>query len=290
MNDIEKIIDGLTFANDFVFGKVMENKQICKEVLQRLLKIKISRLFYPKLQKELKPYFDRKSIRLDVFAADSKRNFDVEMQIIDKGDLPQRMRYYQSLMDVDTLLKGHEYGELKESYVIFICLFDPFGKGLPVYEFSNLCEQDSQIKFDDKTRKVVYNVNAYKSEQDKKIHALLEYVKTKIPTDTFTIKLDNMVEEIKLSSKFRREYMIQNLALSDARRMGRNEGRTEGISEGLKKGRNEMALATAKNLLSFGVNTLEQISQATGLALETVQKLAAEYANSKPQLSTEIKF
>lgn len=274
MNDIEKIIDGLTFANDFVFGKVMENKQICKEVLQRLLKIKISRLFYPKLQKELKPYFDRKSIRLDVFAADSKRNFDVEMQIIDKGDLPQRMRYYQSLMDVDTLLKGHEYGELKESYVIFICLFDPFGKGLPVYEFSNLCEQDSQIKFDDKTRKVVYNVNAYKSEQNKKIHALLEYVKTKIPTDTFTIKLDNMVEEIKLSSKFRREYMIQNLALSDARRMGRNE----------------MALATAKNLLSFGVNTLEQISQATGLALETVQKLAAEYVNSKPQLATEIKF
>lgn len=286
MNDIEKIIDGLTFANDFVFGKVMENKQICKEVLQRLLKIKISRLFYPKLQKELKPYFDRKSIRLDVFAADSKRNFDVEMQIIDKGDLPQRMRYYQSLMDVDTLLKGHEYGELKESYVIFICLFDPFGKGLPVYEFSNLCEQDSQIKFDDKTRKVVYNVNAYKSEQDKKIHALLEYVKTKIPTDTFTIKLDNMVEEIKLSSKFRREYMIQNLALSDARRMGRNEGRTEGRREG----RNEMALSTAKNLLSFGVNTLEQISQATGLALETVQKLAAEYANSKPQLATEIKF
>lgn len=105
MNDIEKIIDGLTFANDFVFGKVMENKQICKEVLQRLLKIKISRLFYPKLQKELKPYFDRKSIRLDVFAADSKRNFDVEMQIIDKGDLPQRMRYYQSLMDVDTVAK-----------------------------------------------------------------------------------------------------------------------------------------------------------------------------------------
>lgn len=286
MNDIEKIIDGLTFANDFVFGKVMENKQICKEVLQRLLKIKISRLFYPKLQKELKPYFDRKSIRLDVFAADSKRNFDVEMQIIDKGDLPQRMRYYQSLMDVDTLLKGHEYGELKESYVIFICLFDPFGKGLPVYEFSNLCEQDSQIKFDDKTRKVVYNVNAYKSEQDKKIHALLEYVKTKTPTDTFTIKLDNMVEEIKLSSKFRREYMIQNLALSDARRMGRNEGRTEGRREG----RNEMAISTAKNLLSFGVNTLEQISQATGLALETVQKLAAEYANSKPQLATEIKF
>lgn len=126
----------------------------------------------------------------------------------------------------------------------------------------------------DKTRKVVYNVNAYKSEQDKKIHALLEYVKTKTPTDTFTIKLDNMVEEIKLSSKFRREYMIQNLALSDARRMGRNE----------------MALSTAKNLLSFGVNTLEQISQATGLALETVQKLAAEYANSKPQLATEIKF
>ena len=36
-------------------------------------------------------------------------------------------------MDVDNLLRGQSYAELKESYVIFICKQDPFGKGLPVY-------------------------------------------------------------------------------------------------------------------------------------------------------------
>ena len=50
-------------------------------------------------------------------------------------DIGKRTRYYQSMIDIDSLLKGAVYSELKESYVIFICTSDPFESGLPVYTF-----------------------------------------------------------------------------------------------------------------------------------------------------------
>ena len=42
-----KPIEELTFTDDYMFGYVMRNPEICKELLERLLKIKIERLEYP---------------------------------------------------------------------------------------------------------------------------------------------------------------------------------------------------------------------------------------------------
>ena len=64
--------------------------------------------------------------------------------------------FYQSLMDVDNLLRGQSYADLKESYVIFICTQDPFGKGLPVYTFRSVCGEDGSILLNDKSVKVFY--------------------------------------------------------------------------------------------------------------------------------------
>ena len=59
-------------------------------------------------------------------------------------------------MDVDNLLRGQSYAELKESYVIFICTQDPFGVGLPVYTFRSVCSEDGSILLNDKSVKVFY--------------------------------------------------------------------------------------------------------------------------------------
>ena len=59
-------------------------------------------------------------------------------------------------MDVDNLLRGQSYANLKESYVIFICTQDPFGVGLPVYTFRSVCGEDGSILLDDKSVKVFY--------------------------------------------------------------------------------------------------------------------------------------
>ena len=38
-----------------------------------------------------------------------------------------------------TLPKGSQYKDLKQNFVIFICTFDPFLKGKPIYSFQNYC-------------------------------------------------------------------------------------------------------------------------------------------------------
>ena len=127
-----KPIEELTFTDDYMFGYVMRNEEICKGLLERLLKIKIERLEYPELQKSITPHYENKGVRLDVYVQDSNRVFDVEVQNILDDDLPTRTRYYQSMMDIDLLLKGKNYSELKESYVIFVCKDDFFGENLPI--------------------------------------------------------------------------------------------------------------------------------------------------------------
>ena len=138
MEYTHKPVEELTFTDDFMFGTIMKNKGICKGVLERLLHIKVGKIEYPSLQKTITPFYESKGIRLDVYVSDPERVFDIEIQTSIPPALSKRTRYYQSLMDVDNLLRGQSYAELKESYVIFICTQDPFDKGLPIYEFCNI--------------------------------------------------------------------------------------------------------------------------------------------------------
>ena len=52
-----KPIEELTFTDDYMFGYVMRNEEICKGLLERLLQIKIERLEYPELQKTIAGLF-----------------------------------------------------------------------------------------------------------------------------------------------------------------------------------------------------------------------------------------
>ena len=47
--------------------------------------------------------------------------------------IEKRSRYYHSHMDMEALQRGLEYELLPDSYVIFICDFDPVGAGKYVY-------------------------------------------------------------------------------------------------------------------------------------------------------------
>ncbi|MBR1442234.1 MAG: hypothetical protein IJ583_01725 [Firmicutes bacterium] len=47
----KKTISELTIADDFMFGAVMSDPELCKPLLEYILKIKIKRIEYPELQK-----------------------------------------------------------------------------------------------------------------------------------------------------------------------------------------------------------------------------------------------
>ena len=170
--------ENISFTNNFAFCKVMQNEEICREVIETLLHIKVGKLKYKSLEKELKLEIDKRAIRLDVYVADSDRVFDLEMQTTDNKNLDCRIRYYQSMIDAELLDKGADFTELKESNIIFFCTFDPFRKGLPRYTFCNTCEELPDLKLADKCRKIAYNVNAFKKVGDENVRKLLEFIST----------------------------------------------------------------------------------------------------------------
>ena len=72
-----KPFEELAFSDDFMFFKVMQDDGICKELIERLLKIKIDHIERPVLQKEIRPYYYRsKGIKLDVYLKENRSRQD----------------------------------------------------------------------------------------------------------------------------------------------------------------------------------------------------------------------
>ena len=252
-----KPVEELEFTDDFMFMAVMRNEDVCKELLERLLKIKIEKVEYPELQKEIRPYYESKGVRLDVYVKDSNRIFDIEVQTYKDQNLAKRTRVYQSMIDADNLMRGQDYLELKESFVIFITTFDPFGYEMPVYTFKNICKENKEITLQDETSKIFFNATAYKKETDIAIRKFMSYLLNKEATDDFTRKIDNLVNTIKNSKQFRTGYDIMSAVwYTDAKR----------------EGALQQAISSAKYFLSTGLS-IEQVAAGTGLPIAEVQKL-----------------
>ena len=273
-NNIYRIkpVEELRFTDDFMFCRVMKNPDLCKGVIERLLGIKVERIEYPELQKEIRPYYSAHGVRMDVYVKDSNRIFDIEMQTTIPEDLPRRMRYYQSMIDIDSLIAGSEYETLKESYVIFLCTKDPFGLGLPVYTFNTVCREKNDFSLNDGINKLFFNASAFASEKNLEIKGFLGYLCNGKPSDYLTEDIDQRIERLKINEIFRSDYMMDALPLHDARKAGLKEGMALGEAKGLLAGERKKAIETAKNFLKKNISA-EIIAECTGLSLEEVIKI-----------------
>ena len=262
--------NSLTFANNFIFCKVLEeNPDVCKELLEMLLDIKIDRIEQPKSEQTFKTDFDSRGIRLDVYVKDGTgRCFDIEIQTSNYMRLEKRARYYQGLMDVDSIQSGQEYSALKDSYVIFLCLGDAFGHRLPVYTFRYRAEEDKNILMNDGTVNIFFNATMYDKMQSENLRSFFKYLCGKNSDDNFTDRLSALVERVKMNAQWRHRYMTieQEIKLQV-------EARTkERLNEKLNEKLDESKLEIAKNLLKINISP-EQIAMATGLSLEQVKNL-----------------
>ena len=269
-----------TLANNFIFYKVMRHHPAeCKEMLELLLGIKVDRIEMSN-EETIDVDFTSKGIRLDLYVSDSDRVFDIEIQATDTGELPQRARYYQGIMDVDTLATGQTYDSLKESHVIFLCMEDPFKqlrKGLPVYTFENLCREDTTVPLGDRTYKhffIAQNcATMLKDREQKAFFGLLAENKT---GSLLTDRLKGLVEAAKQNSQWRMQFMTWEQQMNLERRQGREEGIAIGKEQGIAQGERNARLEAARKLLAMHILTDEQIAQAQGLELSEVQQLAEE--------------
>lgn len=261
--------ENLTLANNFIFYKVMRSHpEACKHLLEILLNIQIESLNMTS-EETIYVDYEAKSIRLDVFVKDSDRVYDIEVQVVNTRELPERARYYQGVMDIDMLKSGETYKKLKDSYVIFLCFEDIFRKGLPVYNFENMCNQDKNIKLGDRAFKLFFIAPlCAKMIKSEKVKRFFEFLISNNTGDEYTSKLSAYVEDARHNMQWRFQYMtverMQAYAFED------------GMEKGFTDGANKKAEEDAVNLLKLQIATPEQITQVTGLPLEKVQELAKQ--------------
>lgn len=240
MGTIVRTFESLTFADDFVFCNVLsENPTLCKEIAELLIGRKINRIVDISQQKSIKETVDGKGVRFDVeFTDELGKIYDIEMQR-SSDDLPKRTRYYNSLVDLETLKRGKNYKELKDVYILFICTFDPFKKGLHKYTVHSNIKEDPSIEFDDGSTKIFYST-MYKEENiSNGVKRFLNYVRYGIIKDDLTERIDEKVKKLLNSEERREEYMTLAEQYKWYQREGFNEGLAEGRAEGRAEGHSE---------------------------------------------------
>ena len=201
------------------------------------------------------------------------------------------------MMDISELEKGEFFSNMKESYIIFICMFDPFGADMPIYTVKQTFAENDKLIFNDKTHKIFYNVKAFeKIANDVETKAFLEYLCKHQPTSKFTDTLERAVYRNRNNQNWRKDYMtlaydmymVAEEAAKEAAKKaakkafengfsageerGRNEGISIGRNEGISLGAQQKAIETAKTLLAFG-DSIEKVSKVTGLSPEEIEKL-----------------
>jgi len=230
-----KTIEELQFCDDYMFKRVMQNEDICRQVIELILEEKISRVEFVKTEEERNHSYESKGIRLDVYTQLDDRLINVEMQAKPYLNLGRRIRYYQSSVDVDYLKRGMTYHNLPESICIFICCYDPCGLGLSRYDFEHMCIQNSAANLDIGTRQVILNTKGTELNIPDELKQFLRFVEDYTQTENIPL-LEEMREAImreKRDTESFYEYAQAMTHEDDAREDGRQEGRVEGRQEGI---------------------------------------------------------
>lgn len=227
----KKFID-LCIKDSFMFPAVVTDVEICRPLLEVILGFKIRGI---KVIGECEFAYrsDYKKVRLDVYAADENNtHFNIEMQVQLKDNLPKRMRYYSSQMDMEVLKSGEAYNNLPDTYVIFICDFPVFEPSLYRYTFRNQCEETGELLGDGTCKIFLSTKGTNPEEVPKELVELLKYVE--YPSDekaeecesALVHSIHDKVNEIKQSRSEANRYMLFEELRAESELKGREEMRT----------------------------------------------------------------
>ena len=280
----------IPLENDAMFAEVMRRKDLCIGLLETIFEgRRIRDIVYedglsPEAQKYIAFNPGNKSIRLDVYFEDGDTVYDIEIQKADKGNLPKRTRMYSSMMDANMLDKGLEYEELKDSYVIFICMFDPFEKGLARYTFRSICEEAEGLPLGDGRCIMFLNTKGSIGELGSDMDAFFEYLNGGVASigtgkdsgSEFVEMVDNYVLDINGDEDWRQGYMKYELNLIEKYKEGMASGEARGISIGEARGvsigeaneRNRMVKEMNANGIPVSV-----IAKCASLDIKEVQRV-----------------
>ena len=202
---------------------------------------------------------DERGVRFDAIIEDDRERFyDVEMQVANQPGLGKRVRYYQAQIDQETLKKGEDYDDLRESYVIFFCAFDPCGQDRRLYQFHYYEDTDRQLRLPTNSHLILINALGTKGQITPALAAVLDVMNRRRDNQNpLAVSLVKEIDGYNRDKKRRRALMNLKMRLKDERRLGLSEGRAEG--------RDEMALGLIHALQAQGMPQ-KQIVEALALA------------------------
>ena len=253
-----KTIEKLTIVDDFMFGAVMSNPKLCKPLLEMILRKKIARIEYPELQKTIDKQYGSKGVRLDVYVEDNEQTvYNIEIQTTKKKYLSKRTRYYQGMIDLNIIDKGQDYGDLKKSFVIFICTYDPFGEDRYVYTFENRCIENPDLALGDEATKIILNIKGKVGDISDELKATLKFMDGKASESEYTDELKNEVESVQKSEKWRREFMTLLMRDRENRKLGGYDKTVSVVRKGQLRGLTDDVIA---DLVGIDVLTVGMIT------------------------------
>ena len=226
----------IEFTNRWMFNRVVCNEEVCRSLIRVLLGIDVGELEYLNAEQSYEPGFESRGVRMDVVAKGGGCTYDIEMQLADEPGIGKRMRYYQSALDAGDLTRGDDCEKLPESHIIFICMFDPYREGLPVYTFDRMCQECPKLNAGDCSHWHVLNASAWELAEDEGVRSVLEYVSTGAVTGPLSRKIDGLVARYNEDRKWVGRVVTLEQDMRMRCRWAEERGRQEGLEEGLAKG------------------------------------------------------
>lgn len=240
----------LKFSDWPMFDRVMEtNPDICRRVLEVILGISVDAVENITSEMAISPHLGARGVRFDVVVNAGDSVYDVELQCYAHSGLGRRMRYYQAAMDSTVLKPGEDYRQLPQSFIIFLCTFDQFEQGLPVYTFEMICDESAHVSLNHGFTWVVVNATAWNELPEGALRNLLQYIACHEEGDDPLVKsIASAVETANSDALWRRESVamisMEEILRADARDM-HEQGIAEGLEQGVAIGEERMAALMA---------------------------------------------
>ena len=277
MSEQEKIYP---FTNDVIFEAVMQDESIARKIISVILGRKVEKIKNYTTQKDKKVSKASHGVRFDLYFEDDEAVYDVEMQNCSAFDMGRRCRYYQSMIDTDILKASEDYDNLKDSYIIFLCTYDPFKLDKPIYTFESICTDDAKctienaLKLETGAKVVICNALAY-NKANRDLRGLLKYLTThKVEKDNaFIEQIDEAVQFANENAEVRSAAMNSDLKILDAKKEGISKGIEIGMERGKKQGikQEQAKLINVLNLEDVGLSENQKRALIKKFTLQTDQ-------------------
>ena len=289
-----------TFKTDTLFKMLfVKHKDLLKNLIAALLGIPLENIeqFTIRNPDMLPEVLGDKFCRLDINMIVNGQRVDLEIQVANEGDYPERVMLYWAREFSTALSAGQSYSMLPRTFIISIIdfkLFDckefhSFFQPLEVtrhtllsdkmgFHFFELKKLPKDVKEQDALLLWLSLFRAETEEDLEKIKGMGVPAMEQAISAYYSITASEEFREIeRMREKARHDeaqalYNAEQKGIQKGMQEGMQKGIQKGIQEGIQQGISERNIEIAKNLVKLGM-PLRQIATATGLTKEEVEKL-----------------